>query len=55
MGNVYASLLINKRRTWYQIPDVAKVETKKVLSDYVLIGKITDELFKELTGEDYVI
>ena len=53
MNEIWANRLIAGTKTWAQVPSSRKNGVKAVLLERVESGEITEERYKEITGEEY--
>lgn len=52
MDKIYADLLVAKRKNISQIPDVKKESVILILQQYLSEGKISEQLFNEITQKE---
>lgn len=55
MNEIWANRLIAGTRTWDELPDSRKTAVKKVLIIRVENEEITEEQYKQITGEVYTV
>lgn len=53
MAKIYANLIKLGLKTLEDVPEKIKNDVLAVLRDYVIESLITEEQYKEITGEDY--
>lgn len=53
MNVIWANRLVAGTRTWDEVPASRKAGVKAELADRVAEGKISAELYEEITGEAY--
>ena len=53
MAKIYANLIKEKVLKIEDVPEKIKNDVLAVLRDYVIESLITEEQYKEITGEDY--
>lgn len=51
MNEIWANRLIAGDKTWANVPNSRKAGVKKALQGRVAAGEITEERYKEITGE----
>lgn len=53
MDKIWANRLIAGTKTWVEMPASRCARVKRELAKRVTDGEITEERYKEITGEDY--
>ena len=53
MNKIWADRLVAGTKTWDEVPASRKEPVKEILRGYVESGKITEERYEEIVGEDY--
>lgn len=53
MDKIWANRLIAGTKTWAEMPASRRSGVKRELAKRVAEGKISEERYKEITGEDY--
>lgn len=53
MDKIWANRLIAGTKTWAEMPAFRRAGVKRELDKRVAEGEISEERYKEITGEDY--
>ena len=53
MNKIWADRLVAGTKTWGEVPASRKPAVNEILLDYVASGKITQEQYIEIVGENY--
>lgn len=53
MEKIWANRLVAGTKTWAEMPASRRTGVKRELAKRVAEGEITQEQYKEITGEDY--
>lgn len=53
MNKIWANRLIAGTKSWAEMPGSRRAGVKRELAKRVTEGKISEEQYKEITGEDY--
>lgn len=53
MEKIWANRLVAGTKTWAEMPAIRRAGVKRELAKRVAEGEITQEQYKEITGEDY--
>lgn len=53
MEKIWANVLIAGRKTWDEMPVIRQDGVKSILANRVKSGTITEDKYKEITGEEY--